>query len=266
MPHIVAPNWHRRAHPSSPMPRWIAHRGGGTQAPENTLAGFELAYALGFRAFECDVQRTRDGVCVLMHDDDLLRTTGTSACLLQCDWADVRCLDAAFGWPDHSPATAIPSLIAVLDWARDLDVCLNLELKPVPGDASANAQACAATLSACGWAHEDDRLLISSFSPAALAEFSKHHAGLARALLCETLSDEALNCAQALGVQGLSSEHRQWRADWVTRAHAQGWACAAYTVNEAADVERLLALGIDSWFTDAVRTFGPQAQVRATGS
>ena len=58
-----------------PYPRWIAHRGAGKLAPENTLAAFRLGAAHGFRAFECDVKLSADGVPFLLHDAELDRTT-----------------------------------------------------------------------------------------------------------------------------------------------------------------------------------------------
>jgi len=58
-----------------PYPRWIAHRGAGKLAPENTLAAFRLGAAHGYRAFECDVKLSADGVPFLLHDATLERTT-----------------------------------------------------------------------------------------------------------------------------------------------------------------------------------------------
>ena len=58
-----------------PLPRWIAHRGGGSLAPENTLAGIRLAARLGYRAVEFDVMLSADGTPFLVHDETLERTT-----------------------------------------------------------------------------------------------------------------------------------------------------------------------------------------------
>ncbi|MGA7479774.1 MAG: glycerophosphodiester phosphodiesterase family protein, partial [Azonexus sp.] len=61
--------------PAPPLPRWIAHRGGGSLAPENTLAGIHLAASFGYRAVEFDVMLSADGTPVLIHDETLERTT-----------------------------------------------------------------------------------------------------------------------------------------------------------------------------------------------
>ena len=64
--------------PAWPYPRWIAHRGAGKLAPENTLAAFRLGASYGYRMFECDVKLSADGVPFLMHDASLQRTTNAS--------------------------------------------------------------------------------------------------------------------------------------------------------------------------------------------
>ena len=62
-----------------PYPRWVAHRGAGKLAPENTLAAFRVGASHGFRMFECDVKLSADGVPFLMHDATLQRTTNARA-------------------------------------------------------------------------------------------------------------------------------------------------------------------------------------------
>jgi glycerophosphoryl diester phosphodiesterase len=69
-----------------PYPTWVAHRGAGKLAPENTLAAFRLGAFHGYRMFECDVKLSADGTPFLLHDDTLERTTdgvGTAGVL---DW------------------------------------------------------------------------------------------------------------------------------------------------------------------------------------
>lgn len=60
---------------SWPYPRWIAHRGAGKLAPENTMSAFRLGAQHGYRMFECDAKLSADGVLFLLHDATLQRTT-----------------------------------------------------------------------------------------------------------------------------------------------------------------------------------------------
>ena len=95
-----------------PYPLWIAHRGAGELAPENTLAAFRHGAAHGYRAFECDVKLSADGVPFLLHDATLERTTPRRGVAGELPWGALSRLDAG-GW--HSAAYAgepLPSLDA----------------------------------------------------------------------------------------------------------------------------------------------------------
>ena len=84
-----------------PYPRWIAHRGAGKLAPENTLAAFKLGAAHGYRMFECDVKLSAGGVPFLLHDATLERTTNGHGVAGERPWQALTALDAG-SW--HSPA------------------------------------------------------------------------------------------------------------------------------------------------------------------
>ena len=77
-----------------PYPRIIAHRGGGTLAPENTLAGMRKAKELGFAGVEFDVMLAADATPILMHDETLARTTNGSGAIAQTPYRDMLALDA----------------------------------------------------------------------------------------------------------------------------------------------------------------------------
>ena len=72
-----------------PYPRWIAHRGAGKLAPENTLAAFRLGAQYGYRMFECDAKLSADGVPFLMHDATLQRTTNGRGTGGDLPWSDL---------------------------------------------------------------------------------------------------------------------------------------------------------------------------------
>src|SRR5659263_487313 len=86
-----------------PYPRWIAHRGAGKLAPENTLTAFRLGASHGYRMFECDVKLSADGVPFLLHDDTLDRTTNGKGVAGEQPWEVLSKLDAG-SW--HSPEFA----------------------------------------------------------------------------------------------------------------------------------------------------------------
>src|SRR3954454_22287764 len=113
--------------PSWPYPRWIAHRGAGKLAPENTLAAFRVGAAHGYRAFECDVRLSADGVPFLLHDDTLQRTTSAGGLASDLPWARLARLDAG-AW--HGPAFVgepLPSLETNADYVIENGFALNIE-------------------------------------------------------------------------------------------------------------------------------------------
>ena len=80
-----------------PYPLWIAHRGAGKLAPENTLAAFRVGASRDYRAFECDVKLSADGVPFLLHDSSLDRTTSGHGLASNRTWQELSQLDAG-GW------------------------------------------------------------------------------------------------------------------------------------------------------------------------
>lgn len=116
-----------------PLPLWIAHRGAGKLAPENTLAAFRVGASHGYRAFECDVKLSRDGVPFLLHDSTLDRTTPLRGVAGEHPWVELSRIDAG-GW--HSRAFAgepLPSLDSIARYVQRNGFALNIEIKPTPG-------------------------------------------------------------------------------------------------------------------------------------
>jgi glycerophosphoryl diester phosphodiesterase len=241
-----------------PLPAWIAHRGAGKLAPENTLAAFRLGAAHGYRAFECDVKLSADGVPFLLHDSTLERTTSGTGTAGQRPWAELSRLDAG-SW--HSRAYAgepPPSLDAIAAFVQRNGLALNVEIKPTPGleqaTGSAVGEACLRL-----WSGSSAALLFSSFRPEALAGARDTAPGIPRALLVDTLWPGWLDAAGALGCVAVVANHRLVDAALMAELRAAGMHAACYTVNDAADAHRLHGLGVASLITDAVDRFAPAA-------
>ena len=113
-----------------PYPFWIAHRGAGKLAPENTLAAFRIGAQYGYSAFECDVKLSADDVPFLLHDAALARTTQVDGVAGERPWSYLSQLDAG-GW--HSRRYAgepMPTLAAIAHYVRRNRFALNIEIKP----------------------------------------------------------------------------------------------------------------------------------------
>jgi glycerophosphoryl diester phosphodiesterase len=110
----------------------VAHRGETFGAPENTMAAFELAAARGADAIELDVQLSSDGIPAVIHDRYLDRTTSGSGAVRSHTWAQLRRLDAGSWYDQRYRGQRIPSLGDVVEWARQTEIPLLVELKTHP--------------------------------------------------------------------------------------------------------------------------------------
>ena len=189
--------------PPWPYPRWIAHRGAGKLAPENTLAAFRLGAQHGFRMFECDVKLSADGVPFLMHDATLARTTRAPAALNAGGvagahpWSVLSQLDAG-SW--HSRAYAgepLPTLDNIAQFCLRNGHCLNIEIKPTPGMEERTGQVVAAHAERL-WKGASNAPLLTSFQPDALRAAQNEAPALPRGLLLDTLWSGWLETALTL--------------------------------------------------------------------
>jgi glycerophosphoryl diester phosphodiesterase len=242
-----------------PMPFWIAHRGAGKLAPENTLAAFREGARHGYRAFECDVKLSADGVPFLLHDATLNRTTPERGVAGERPWSELSRIDAG---AKHSRAYAgepIPSLDALARYVIANRFALNIEIKPTPGQAELTGQVVGREVLRL-WAGAGRPLpLFSSFEPQALAGARETAPDVPRGLLVDTLWDGWLQAAQALQCQAVITNYALMNPALVEQLHAAGLKALVYTVNDPASAQWLIGNGVDGIITDAVDRFSPAA-------
>ena len=239
-----------------PFPLWIAHRGAGKLAPENTLAAFRLGASHGHTAFECDVKLSADGVPFLLHDDTLERTTSGRGIAGGLTWSELARLDAG-SW--HSAMFAgepIASFEAIARYCVANDHRLDLEIKPTPGNERVTGRAVGESVRKL-WRGTPP--LLSSFKTESLAGARDSAPELPRALLLDALWPGCMERAASLGCVAIITNHKLMDAALLAQIHAAGQRALVYTVNDPARARELRALGIDGLVTDAVDVFRPTA-------
>lgn len=245
-----------------PYPRWIAHRGAGKLAPENTLAAFRHGAALGYRMYECDVKLSADGVAFLLHDATLERTCGTSSTGSRvaghCDWAELSRLDAGRWHSRQFAGEPIPSLDAVARHCLANGHLLNIEIKPTPGEEARTGQVVADT-AATLWQDAEVPPLLTSFRPESLLAAASAQPALPRGLLLDSLWDGWFETARSLGCVAIVCNYGLWTGDLVAQVRAAGWRMLSYTVNDSWVADHLLRLGTDGIITDRLDLFAPAA-------
>ncbi|MES2189223.1 MAG: glycerophosphodiester phosphodiesterase [Pseudomonadota bacterium] len=239
-----------------PYPRWIAHRGAGKLAPENTLAAFRLGASHGYRMFECDVKLSADDVPFLLHDATLERTSNGKGDARGLDWLALSKLDAG-SW--HSAAYAgepLASLEKIARYCLENSFFLNIEIKPTPGLEGPTGTA-VANAAASLWPAGVTPPLLSSFQAASLQAARHAQPQLPRALLLDSLNPGWLDTALQLECAAVVCNYRLWNELTVRQAREAGLRTLCYTANESAAVQQMLALGLDGIITDQVHVFKP---------
>ncbi|NBQ89862.1 MAG: glycerophosphodiester phosphodiesterase [Betaproteobacteria bacterium] len=259
-----------------PYPFWIAHRGAGRQAPENTLAALRHGHALGWRAFEVDAKISADRVPFLMHDTTLDRTTTEHGRAGDRPWSELQNLDAGAWHQSEHAFEPIPSLAQVLNFVFAHQAVLNIEIKPTPGEDHATGEAVAA-LALQRWKASCERNrplqaplptmpILSSFQPLCLRAAQATAPALPRALLINQLRAHWMDEAVELGCCACVVQHELVDAPMIEGLKARGLKVWIYTVNEPEEARRLAAWGVDGLITDAVHLFDPEVNPRVDPS
>ncbi|RYF00785.1 MAG: hypothetical protein EOO78_11375 [Oxalobacteraceae bacterium] len=116
-----------------PYPKVLAHRGGGTLAPENTLAGLRRGMEAGYRAIEFDVMLARDGVPVVLHDPFLGRTLAGAGHVYDYDAHELAAMDAGAWFARAFEGEPVPLFVEFARFCKAHGVWMNIEIKPAPG-------------------------------------------------------------------------------------------------------------------------------------
>jgi glycerophosphoryl diester phosphodiesterase len=221
-------------------PLVIAHRGASAHRPQNTLPAFELAVAQRADMIETDLHRTSDGAIVITHDEDLTGLGGVGE-IAGATLAEIRALDAGGG-------ERVPTLDEILDRFGP-QIPFNLELKRATDTdyEGLEAQALAA-VNARGLLA---RTLWSSFYDSVLGRLRTLAPDARLALLISSRYPiRILERARELGAEAINPEAGIVSAALVDDAHAAGLAVYVFTVDDLAQMQQLLALGVDGLFTN----------------
>ena len=241
-------------------PRRIAHRGGGTLAPENTLAAIRDGMARGYRAVEFDVMLTADDVPVLMHDATFGRTVAGRGSVAGMRWAELARCDAGSWFGARFAGEPVPTYAAVMRFCRAHGIWMNVELKPAPGFEERTGRVVAASTaefleevrapSAGTVPGTEAGMLFSSFSSVALDGARAVAPQVPRGILFAAVPGDAVDIALALGCVGVHCAEGTLDAPLVARLHAAALFVLAYTVNDPVRARVLDDAGVDAIFTD----------------
>jgi glycerophosphoryl diester phosphodiesterase len=252
-----------------PYPRFVAHRGAGVLAPENTLLALETGWQHGYRAAEVDAALTADAVPVLLHDATLDRTTSGSGSLAAIEAAALAQLDAGSWLDARFSAARVPTLQAALQCCRERGIWLNVEIKPVPRFEERTGAVVARTVAdfctppgGAAGAGETSGIqwpVLSSFSRVALAAARDAAPQLRRGMLFSRIPADWHEVLVSLDAFSLHCDHRHLDARLARAVTDAGYGLLCYTVNDPERARRLLDWGVDAICTDRIDLIPPAA-------
>jgi glycerophosphoryl diester phosphodiesterase len=229
-----------------PAARVIGHRGAAASAPENTLAGFRRAHELGARWVEFDVQVTRDGCPILLHDARLERTTDGRGIAADLDQAAIAGLDAGAWFGRKFRGERVPRLEDAMILLDELGVGAVIEIKAEPG---AGPRTMRAALGVLETRARGPDAVLSSFDEDALALAAAAAPEFPRALIVKSVPADWRARVERLGCAALHASERALDAATIQAVSAR-LPLRAYTVNAPARARALLGGGVAAVFTD----------------
>jgi glycerophosphoryl diester phosphodiesterase len=237
------------------LPQVLAHRGASGSAPETTLASYRRALELNVDFLELDVQMSSDGELVAIHDPMVDRTTNGKGAVGEMTLAQIRALDAGTWFnrtfPDRArPEFAgerIPTLDEIIPLAAPSRAGLyietkNPELYPVEFEAK--------VVDLVRRRGFEKRVVIQSFNALSIEKVKKLAPEIPTAMLIETLQKDPVEATLRAGSRELAINYRLLTAEIAKRARGKGLALTVWTVDDEAEMRRMMALGVDRIITN----------------
>ncbi|TRW43611.1 glycerophosphodiester phosphodiesterase [Georgenia yuyongxinii] len=232
----------------SGLPLVVAHRGNSSVAPENTLAALDSAWRAGADVVEVDLQLTKDGVAVVIHDERVDRTTNGAGRADQLTAAQVAGLDAGDWFSDHFRGQQVPTAEDLLAFfVGHPGVCLLAELKGTWG--TEDVRRVTEVVERVGLA---ERTVVQSFDVGTVKALRDVAPELPRGLLVDALPEDLIALCRELRVMALNPSGLLLRRepDLVDALHGEGLRTMVWTLNEPAHWASAVAAGVDGIITD----------------
>lgn len=225
----------------------FAHRGASGVCPENTMASFRKALELGATGIETDVQMSKDGRLVLIHDETLKRTAGAEGLVKDYTFVELRKLDAGSWFGAEYSGERIPVLEELLELTRDKGTMVNIELKNgiiLYPELEEKVIACVRSFGMT------ERVIISSFNHYSLVKCKAIAPEIRTGILYMEGLYRAWDYARTASADALHAFKAAVIPEWVEEARKIGVVYHPFTVNDPAEMKRLVQAQVAGIITD----------------
>ncbi|ARB45511.1 glycerophosphodiester phosphodiesterase [Alloalcanivorax xenomutans] len=237
---------------SQPFPTIVGHRGARGEAPENTLAGFQVAVAAGAGEIELDVRLSADGHLIVLHDSDLKRTTGQKGHARHFTLAQLNLMDARVNTPGWHSTVGVPSLREVVALCGP---AMRFQFEVKGADRAILHQLAHQLTHMIDQDGLRERVVITSSHTGFLRMVATMAPHLERGYVSEYRYQQPTRRAAALGCRWLMPHHSLVSPRLMRSARRRGLKVSTWTVNDLNEAERLARLGVDGIITDFPTSF-----------
>lgn len=227
--------------------RIIAHRGASKYAPENTMPAFQLAYDMQAEGIETDVQLTKDGIPILIHDETLHRTTGVKGFVKNYTLEEIQKLDAGSYFSPKFNGSKLITLEEFLGWACNKSLYVNLELKNNKIDYKDLESK---VLDLLEKYQLKEQTTISSFSSKSVKRMRELDSNMDVALLRSRRHEDLTGYAVSLGASSLHINYRLLTHQLIEESKNRNLPLRVYTVNRRGSIMKCLKRQCDGIITD----------------
>ena len=222
-----------------------AHRGASVKYPENTMSAFKGAKELGADWIELDVQQTKDKQIVVSHDTNLVRVTGVNKDIIDMNYSEIEKLDAGSFFNEKFKGEKIPLLSEVLEYAKNNNIRLNIELKPTGKETDFEKQ----VVDLIKEYNFENRCVITS----QMYDVLKNTKNVDKDIKTVYVMSIAIgNITDAKYADAFSVEASNVNTYLVSKVHNEGKELYAWTVNTEESINKMIDMNVDNIITDNI--------------
>lgn len=227
----------------------FGHRGSAGTHPENTMISFKEAARVGADGIELDIQMTKDGVIVVIHDETVKRTTNGKYKGWVKDYTlkQIKKMDVSYKFKDKYGICEIPTLEEVFDWAKSNQLLINVEFKTGLVSYKDIEEK---TLKMIGDYGLENRIVLSSFNHYSLVKCRRISSTIDLAILYMEGLYEPWDYAKRLKTNGIHPYHQTINKEIVEESKLNGIAVRPFTINDEKKMKQFIDFGCSAIITD----------------